>query len=357
MDEIIKETQWMQIGDVIRKYRKACNMTQEEMAYRLGVTTPAVNKWEKGNTYPDITMLAPIARLLNITLDELLSFQENVTEEELKNYVQELERRLKSGSYEDTFQWAKKLIERYPNCKMLMWQLTVILDAQRLFHDVEETERYDAYILHCFERVLESEDEMLRNCAADSLFGYYVRKEDYETAEKYLVCFSEQNQERKRKQAFIYSKTGRLDEAYKAYEELLFSGYQMISMVFNSICALAMESNNLTKAHKYVVKQQELAKLFEMGKYYEASCGLELAVVEKDADAVIDIVQTMLDSVEQIGDFSESELYEHMTFKRMKPEVVAGMKKDLLRTFQDEESFGFLMEDERWQEMLQRNLS
>ena len=39
----------MQIGDMIRKYRTAKNMTQEEMAYRLGVTTPAVNKWENGD--------------------------------------------------------------------------------------------------------------------------------------------------------------------------------------------------------------------------------------------------------------------------------------------------------------------
>lgn len=38
----------MQIGQVIRKYRKEQNLTQEEMANRLGVTAPAVNKWENG---------------------------------------------------------------------------------------------------------------------------------------------------------------------------------------------------------------------------------------------------------------------------------------------------------------------
>lgn len=37
----------MTIGDVIKKYRKNKGMTQEEMAARLGVTAPAVNKWEK----------------------------------------------------------------------------------------------------------------------------------------------------------------------------------------------------------------------------------------------------------------------------------------------------------------------
>lgn len=343
----------MQIGDVIRKYRKERNMTQEEMAYRLGVTTPAVNKWEKGNTYPDITMLAPIARLLNITLDELLSFQEQITEEELKNYVQELDQRLRREPYEEAFEWAREIIEKYPNCKMLIWQLAVILDAQRMFKNVTNVEKYDAFILNCYERVLESEEEALRNSAADSLFGYYLRKEDYEIAEKYLVYFSEQNPERKRKQAMIYSKTNRIDEAYKAYEELLFSGYQMTSMVFNSICALAMESNNLDRAHKIVAKHQELARLFEMGKYYEVSCGLELAILEKDVDATIEIVKTMLASVDNIGNFVEAELYGHMTFKKMEPDLIKEMKKDLLNTFRNEETFGFLKEDERWMEIIQ----
>lgn len=38
----------MNIGSVIRKYRKEAGLTQEEMADRLGVTAPAVNKWENG---------------------------------------------------------------------------------------------------------------------------------------------------------------------------------------------------------------------------------------------------------------------------------------------------------------------
>ena len=43
----------MDIGVVIKKYRKEAGMTQEEMANRLGVTTPAVNKWENSNSKPD----------------------------------------------------------------------------------------------------------------------------------------------------------------------------------------------------------------------------------------------------------------------------------------------------------------
>ena len=50
----------MNIGNVIKKYRKELGYTQEEMAKRLGVTTPAANKWENGNSNPDIELLAPI---------------------------------------------------------------------------------------------------------------------------------------------------------------------------------------------------------------------------------------------------------------------------------------------------------
>lgn len=49
----------MNINEVIRKYRKERNMTQEEMANRLGVSAPAVNKWERGVSMPDISLLAP----------------------------------------------------------------------------------------------------------------------------------------------------------------------------------------------------------------------------------------------------------------------------------------------------------
>jgi len=341
----------MQIGEIIRKYRKENNLTQEEMANRLGVTTPAVNKWENGNSYPDIMMLAPIARLLHISLDTLLSYHEDLTDAEISNIVQEANRRLQENGYKEVFLWAKEIIETYPNCKMLIWQLATILDAQRLLQNVSDVEKYDTYIINCFERVLESEDEKMRVCAADSLFGYYTRKEQYEKAESFLKYYSEQSPERKRKQAVIYSKTGRCQDAYRAYEELLFSSYQMLSMVFNSIYMLAMQDDNLDKARIMVKKQQELAHLFEMGTYYEVACGLELAVREKDADAVIEIVQKMLESVEELASFTNAELYEHMTFKKPEESFAKGVRENLIKQFREDEAFEFLKDDIRWEKM------
>ena len=80
----------MNIGSVIKKYRKEIGITQEEMANRLGVTTPAVNKWENGNSNPDIELLAPIARLLHISLDTLLSFHETLSGAEIEEMIRSI---------------------------------------------------------------------------------------------------------------------------------------------------------------------------------------------------------------------------------------------------------------------------
>lgn len=60
----------MAISKVIQERRKALGLTQEQVAEYLGVTTPAVNKWEKGSTCPDIALLAPLARLLKTDLNQ-----------------------------------------------------------------------------------------------------------------------------------------------------------------------------------------------------------------------------------------------------------------------------------------------
>ena len=100
----------MQIGTVIRKYRKEKNMTQEEMASYLGVTAPAVNKWENGNACPDIMLLAPIARLLGISTDTLLSYREELTKQEIANISNEIGKRLMKEPYEDVFRSAMQKI-------------------------------------------------------------------------------------------------------------------------------------------------------------------------------------------------------------------------------------------------------
>ncbi len=60
-------------GAVIRKLREDKNMTQEELAEKVFVSSKAVSKWETGQGFPDISLLEPLARALGISVIELLS--------------------------------------------------------------------------------------------------------------------------------------------------------------------------------------------------------------------------------------------------------------------------------------------
>ena len=60
-------------GAVIRRLRESKKMTQEELADRIFVSGKAVSKWETGQGFPDISLLEPLAKALDISVIELLS--------------------------------------------------------------------------------------------------------------------------------------------------------------------------------------------------------------------------------------------------------------------------------------------
>lgn len=64
-----------QLGAYIAGNRKAAGQTQKELASRLHITDKAVSKWERGLSYPDVTLLEPLAEALGMGVEELLSCQ------------------------------------------------------------------------------------------------------------------------------------------------------------------------------------------------------------------------------------------------------------------------------------------
>ena len=134
---------------------------------------------------------------------------------------------------------------------------------------------------------MQDSDEELVKHAAESLYGYYMRNENYDEAEKYLSYFPKEDPLSKNKRADICVKKGQIDEAYKLKEEILFSQYQVISQVMHSLYMMSLEKEkedaddqeNGCQAHRksknvvneemkysdmYLEKEVSLAKLFEV---------------------------------------------------------------------------------------------
>ena len=61
----------MSLSANIKRLRLAKNLTQEQLATTLGVSAQAVSKWETSETYPDGALLVPLAKALDVSLDEL----------------------------------------------------------------------------------------------------------------------------------------------------------------------------------------------------------------------------------------------------------------------------------------------
>ena len=104
------------INENIRKLRREKNITQEKLAEHLNVSTQAVSKWERNETFPDIAMIMPIASYFGISTDELLGF--NTANAQL--YVEELHTLLPRGQWAEAKELMTKAYREFPNDFQIM---------------------------------------------------------------------------------------------------------------------------------------------------------------------------------------------------------------------------------------------
>jgi len=69
------------IGKFICEQRKKLNLTQNELAEKLSVTSQAISKWERGRGIPDIEMLNELSKIFNVEIKDILNGEEQIIEE------------------------------------------------------------------------------------------------------------------------------------------------------------------------------------------------------------------------------------------------------------------------------------
>ncbi len=79
-------------GQLIAELRKEKGLTQKQLADALNVTDKAVSKWERGLSFPDISMLEPLSDLLGVTIMEILAGErsggnESMSKEEVQDLI------------------------------------------------------------------------------------------------------------------------------------------------------------------------------------------------------------------------------------------------------------------------------
>lgn len=103
------------IGKTIKDLRRKNDLTQEKLADQLGVSYQTVSKWETGITSPDLSLIVPLARLFQVTTDELFGFHEDADMLRKKHLDEAYRETWKSGDLKKRFEVSKQAVKEFPD--------------------------------------------------------------------------------------------------------------------------------------------------------------------------------------------------------------------------------------------------
>lgn len=179
------------IKDTLRTLRLKKKVTQEALATHLGITPQSVGKWERGEGFPDITLLPSIALYFGVTVDELLGVEKARIEETIKEYEAEGLKFWNKGETAKCLALWEKAYKEFPNdCRVMSHLMDALYsDAGNPIYSGDtnyDSEGAVKRIIELGEAILErSTDTELREGAIQILCYTYNDENDKENALKY----------------------------------------------------------------------------------------------------------------------------------------------------------------------------
>lgn len=353
----------MSVGEVIRRQRKQQGLTQEQVAQRLGVSAPAVNKWEKGSTYPDITILPALARLLNTDVNTLLCFQQELSDNEITEICNKIVMIMDDQGAEAAFDTAEQKVREYPNCGKLIHMVASVAQGLLMMSGgwSADSGKYEEKIYSWYERVTEcSGDEQVKNAAAYMLASEYIRKKEYGKAQKMLDSLPEQQADKKILHARLLLAQEKYDEAAVLLERKLTNVLNDLVIVLSMLMDIAFEEKDMERAEQIASAGKQTANLYDQWGYSPLILPMDLALKKKDAERSIAYIREMFHRLTEPQHMSESVFYCHIygkedlgrkydeALENYANKVIPGLLADL----KTNENYAFLRENKEFQELL-----
>ncbi len=116
----------LHIGETLKKLRYEKDLTQEEAAAHLGISPQSISKWERGEGYPDITMLPAIANYYGVTVDTLLGMHQN--EETYRAINDKWTANRQRNLHAENVALMRDALRTFPNDPLLLVQLSASLE-------------------------------------------------------------------------------------------------------------------------------------------------------------------------------------------------------------------------------------
>lgn len=346
----------MPMNLVIQEKRKEQGLTQEQVAEYLNVSVPAVSKWEKGLTSPDIALLPSLARLLKIDLNTLFCFQEDISRQEIEHFVREIAAVAQEKGIAAGFEAAEQKIREYPHDETLLHCLAIQLDGLLTTsgRSADEMRQYDDKIVRWYGRLAQSDDCKISNSANFMLASRYIRSDDYDKAQEILDMMPDKEDitrnmaDKRMLQVTLCLRQGKTEEAVKILQNALLMTLNKAQALLYRMVDAELASGRIQTARSIADKISRMVSLFDFWEYNSFAAPLQIATVEKNADECIRLLRKMLAAMLTPWDMSSSPLFYRIAKtsdpKQMLPMILSAMEND--------PAYGFLQNHDEFKELI-----
>lgn len=131
----------LNLSDNIIRLRHEKKLTQEELADFMGVTKASVSKWEKGINTPDLLLLPRLAAYFDVTVDELIGYEAQLSSEQIRRQYAELSKDFAALPFADVLEKVRALAHKYYACYPFLLQLSVLYLNHYMLAETEEERR------------------------------------------------------------------------------------------------------------------------------------------------------------------------------------------------------------------------
>lgn len=342
----------MKIKQIIKEKRKQLGLTQENIAEYLGVSTPAVSKWENGTTYPDITLLPGLARLLKTDLNTLMSFTEEMSEVEINNVVTKVQSIIQEDGVEQGFQFALEQVRAFPTCENLIYSLGVFLQPSLELQPIDQQNKYREELAKLYFRIRNSENIEIKKEAISYLFYLYCKKREYDKA---TALLSDYPDDTKLMMAHLYQQKKEYEPSCVLLEHRMLEIAVELQSILVSLTQIALSEKRSADAEKLACIQEQMAKQFGILECTAYTAQLECAVNEKDAERCTQVLSLILSSMDEKWNISSSALYQHLN---LSDENIENLPQQLLSSMIEQllldDDTSFLKENLAFQSLMQK---
>ena len=313
-----------QIGEKIRILRKNNGITQEQLAEVLEVSTPAVSKWESGQTYPDISLLPIIARYFQVTIDFLFDFSNELSDEDIKAICDDVVKKFESLQFIFAQKEWENYLRKFPTYYPLRYELaTIAIFNLHKASSLEEMYTFANKIIGVYEQCTNSDELKIKQGAYFQMANLYIMQQDFDRAETVLNKLPTQFANPKLLLSMIYIGNNNLEKANRNIQENIYRAViDIIGELGNMISILCLnESENTDKILDLLNNQKDIITIFDLdpmcgvGKRLQLSKILaqnkEYEKLEKELEEVIDILEKYphgLRSINDIPFFKDTDL-------------------------------------------------